>query len=296
MPTIEDLFDHCDKNTLTIIYLNEQSLQLEEWKKFFNEIYEGNNEKYKGSTLLHYLCRRGIASTEVYKFIIQYYENINALGEYNQTPLHDLCKNEPGINKEILSLLIENGANTNAIDSFRNRPFEYLCKSKRVSVDLLSLFEKELSSNALIISPLFLFLYKFTRFTKEDVIKTDALKYLIKQCASNLNQIDFEGNTALHRYLKNLINNYDVVDLTVFSVFLANGADLKLKDLTGKTPWYYLFELNNFILINDIVELLCDKNYLGKELLGIFENQEISDNEKYEENEMGLEKLKQKDN
>lgn len=190
----------------------------------------------KGSSPLHIAAQHG--NSGVCEILFKYGANPNSINNENMSPLHIAAQNG---NNEVCMILLKYGANAKAINKEKKTPLNIARENGHLhTFDVLYVGSD---------------VEKFHEYVKFE--KINALKKIISDNPSLLNERDRDGKTALFFAVEN--KQKDAVEF-----LLANGADANIKDIYNAYPLHYAASLGNVEIVISLAEKVNNINERDK--------------------------------
>lgn len=213
-----------------------------------NQLYEDNDidlnwTNEDNETMLHYCSKKGFA--QAVRWLLNNGANIEAENNQGETPIFYSIYSK---DREIINILLEYNANVNHINSFKRTLLqEAIITASNKFIKLLMQKVKDVNNcdihgNNLIFDAI----ANGSPEIITEVAKLDGI---------NINQINKEGNTILHKEL--ILKNHELA-----MQLLELGADPTIQDKKGKNFLFYAVSKGdkNIPLLNKAVEMGCNIN------------------------------------
>lgn len=225
-----DITNNLNKNPLDVAYNNKHKSIMKcliECGANINRII--NTE---GDTLLFDACEQG--NKKMVKFLVEHGANVNITNNLNKNPLDVAFDNK---HENIMKYLMKHGG------QFYNETNELLFLACQYGNEEML---KSLTENNADIGAKNWQGYTPLRIAYENN-KVNIVKYLVKECNADINEVGSDGNTLL--FLACLDNNFKFIEC-----FTELGADVNKETAHGQTPLITACRYNNIKIVKHLVE------------------------------------------
>ncbi|KAJ6236625.1 serine/threonine-protein kinase tnni3k-related [Anaeramoeba flamelloides] len=221
---------------------------LEEIKESVNSENVGNEDSM-GFTALHYVVGREDLTLEILKYIVEIGSDVNAVDEFNKSPIFDLM--EINGNPELIRYLLEKGVDLNIKDETHCTPLLKICKSEetRPTVDILKLIiefkgDLDISDDDKNTALHVLLLQK--------KLEIDLIKVLVENGA-DIDLTNGRKFTPLHILMKRNVLNLDLI-----TYLINKGANPNIPDKTGESVLHLAITNQNTIVQKELKKYISE--------------------------------------